>query len=262
MKRLLTAILTLLAFTIFTQAQQIKLEGVYNGENLIVMNPFGPTGVGFCVSEVTVNGEISTAEINSSTFEINFLEYNFSKGAEIKVVISHKPNCKPKVINKHVLKPKSTYELVDIRVDQKKQRLSWTTVGETGKLPFTVQQYRWNKWTNVASVMGKGIPEKNQYSVKVNIHSGKNRFRVKQTDYTKKPNYSRELSFTSLKKTVKFDFNKFRGEIEFTAPTQYEVFDAYGRKKISGYGKKINVSDLDKGTYYLNYDNSMESFKK
>lgn len=262
MKKLLLTIVALGFFSSFVFSQEIKLEGVYNGENLIVLNPFGSTGVGFCVYGVTVNGETATSEINSSTFEINFLENELSKGDQVNVVIRHKPGCTPEIINKHVIKPKSTYELLDIRIDQRNSVLTWTTRNETGKLPFTVQQYRWNKWTNVKRVMGNGTPEKHTYSAKVHTHSGKNRFRVKQTDYTKRPNYSRELSFMSLKKTVTFNYKKFRGKINFSAATKYEIFDAYGRKIMAGYGDKIDVSDIDKGTYYINYDNSTESFEK
>ena len=262
MKRILLTLFAICAFGLYTQAQTISLEGVYNGDNLVVMNPFGPTGVGFCVNEVTVNGQIATSEINSSTFEINFLEYDMDKGEGLEVVIRHKPGCQPRVVNKNVIKPRSTYKLVDIRINQEKEVLSWTTVSETGEIPFVVQQYRWNKWTNVASVMGEGVPEKQEYSVNVHIHSGENRFRIKQTDYTNEPNYSRELTFTSLKEKVEFDFRRFRGQILFSAPTKYEIFDAYGRKTISGFGKSIDVSNLDDGTYYVNYDDSMTSFNK
>ena len=190
------------------------------------------------------------------------MDHELTKGDQINVIIRHKPGCNPEVINKHVIKPKSTYELLDIRIDQRNNVLTWTTRKETGKLPFIVQQYRWNKWTNVKRVMGKGTPQKHTYSAKVRVHSGKNRFRIKQTDFTKRPNYSRELSFTSLKKPVKFDYKKFRGEINFSAPTKYEIFDAYGRKTMAGYGDNIDVSGLDKGTYYINYDNATESFEK
>ena len=53
------------------QGGVIILEGNYQGKNLYIQNPFGSNGVGFCVSEVKVNGNITTDEINSSAFEID-----------------------------------------------------------------------------------------------------------------------------------------------------------------------------------------------
>ena len=47
----------------------IVLEGHYQGKNLYVQNPFAGSGVGFCTFEVTINGEVTTDEVNSSAFE-------------------------------------------------------------------------------------------------------------------------------------------------------------------------------------------------
>ena len=59
-----TCIAAFLAFN--SMAGVIVLTGSYQGKNLYVQNPFAGSGIGFCVFEVTVNGEISTDEINSS----------------------------------------------------------------------------------------------------------------------------------------------------------------------------------------------------
>ena len=39
------------------QGGVIILEGNYQGKNLYIQNPFGSGGVGFCVTEVKVNGK-------------------------------------------------------------------------------------------------------------------------------------------------------------------------------------------------------------
>jgi len=57
-----------------SKAGVIVLEGNYQGKNLYVQNPFAGSGVGFCVSEVIINGEVSTDEINSSAFEFIILK--------------------------------------------------------------------------------------------------------------------------------------------------------------------------------------------
>ncbi|OFY72905.1 MAG: hypothetical protein A2265_08550, partial [Bacteroidetes bacterium RIFOXYA12_FULL_33_9] len=196
MKKFIILALFSIAYT-FSIAGTIELDGVFQGKNIYVMNPFSQSGVGFCVYEVTVNGKVTTDEINSSAFEIDFSSLNINLGSEIKVSIKHKENCKPKVLNPEVLKAKSTFEIKLINVD-KEGNLNWTTENESGKLPFVVEQFRWNKWVKVGTIEGKGTPSSSNYTMKVNVHSGSNKFRVKQIDYTNKPRYSAEVPFRSM----------------------------------------------------------------
>src|SRR3954467_13307608 len=91
----------------------IILEGNYQGKVLYVQNPFAPGGVGFCVTEVKVNGNTTTDETNSSAFEVDLKSQNLAMGEKIEVKIFHKDGCKPKILNPEVLKPKSTFEIIN-----------------------------------------------------------------------------------------------------------------------------------------------------
>src|SRR6218665_2295181 len=115
--------LTLIFFLIltcngFSQGGIVILEGNYQGKNLYVQNPFGSGGVGFCVTEVLVNDNITTDETNSSAFEIDFKSHKLAIGDKVEVKIKHKEDCKPKVLNPEVLKPKSTFEVVNMTMDK------------------------------------------------------------------------------------------------------------------------------------------------
>ena len=244
-------------------AQKEKhINGVYQGENLFVMNPFASTGVGFCVYEVTVNGEITTDEINSSAFEIDLSVFQLKIGDPVTIIIKHKDKCSPKILNQNVLKSKSTYKVVEIRVDRKNNKLRWTTTDENGSLPFYVEQYKWKKWVRIKKITGKGRKGLNKYSVSVTPHSGLNKFRVKQIDYSKKPRYSPEATFRSLAPEVTFSPDKPKKDIIFSASTSYEIYNYYGRLITKGIGNKVDVSKLKKGRYFINYDNKMGSFTK
>ena len=50
----------------FSQVGTLILEGNYQGKNVYVQNPNAASGVGFCVSEVLVNGNITTDELNQN----------------------------------------------------------------------------------------------------------------------------------------------------------------------------------------------------
>ena len=257
-------ILSIFAFTlIITQSWasgEIVLDGIFQGKNLYVMNPFASSGIGFCVYEVTVNGKVTTDEINSSAFEIDLSVYQFKIGDKVSIIIKHKENCSPKVLNAEVLKPKSTFVIVSMNVENNK--LKWTTKNEAGALPFIVEQYRWNKWIKVGKVKGKGTLGINSYSIEIHPHSGNNKFRVKQIDFSKKPHYSEELTYRSKLPPVSFKPKKVENEIIFSQPTLFEIYDYYGNIVKKGFGEKIDCSGLKKGDYFLNFDNQMETFKK
>ena len=117
MKRyLLGFIFSACAFFAFSQGGVIIIEGNYQGKNLYVQNPFASGGVGFCVTEVYVNGNLTTDETQSSAFEIDFKPHKLTIGDKVEIKIKHKEDCRPKVLNPEVLKPKSTYEVTAMSV--------------------------------------------------------------------------------------------------------------------------------------------------
>ena len=251
------------------QGGVIILEGNYQGKAIYVQNPFGAGGVGFCVTEVRVNGNITTDEINSSAFEIDLKSHKLNIGDKVEVKIFHKADCKPKVLNPEVLKPKSTFEVVNISAD-KDGTLKWTTKSETGKLSFVIEQFRWNKWVKVGEVGGNGTPTSNEYSYKVSPHSGKNQLRVRQTDYSGQPRLSKavdfmsdvpEIDYSPLKATKEVNFF-IKGKQDKAAETMYEIYDQYGNIVKKGFGSKVDVSNLPKGGYFINLDNKMGEFTK
>ncbi len=243
---------------------QITVSGIYQGENLYIMNPFAPSGAGFCIFEVLVNGETSTDEIASSAFEIDFSIYNLKLGDPIEVVIKHRDGCTPQVLNPEVLMPKSTFIIENISLN-KNGTLSWITSGEVGAMPFYVEQLKWNKWVRIATINGKGTSGINNYSAKVNFVSGTNKFRVKQVDYTKKPRYSSVVEYRNPMPPVTFkpgNGMKTASTVKFSASTNYEIYNYYGQLVKKGFGSEVDVSSYKAGTYFLNYDNKSESFEK
>ena len=257
---------TILTLNAFSQGGVIVLEGNYQGKDIYVQNPFGAGGVGFCVTEVLVNGNITTDEVNSSAFAIDFKAQNLKIGEKVEVKIKHKGDCKPKVINPEVLKPKSTFEIVTMTID-KDGTVKWTAKNETGKLAYAVEQFRWNKWVKVGEVDGVGTPTPNNYTFKVVPHTGKNQVRVRQTDFSGQPRLSRPVDFVSAASEITFAPLKVSKDISFVAgdkpaETMYEIYDQYGNVVKRGFGSNIDATNLTKGGYFLNYDNKMAEFVK
>ena len=250
------------------QNEMITLNGNYQGRNLYIQNPFTDGNSGFCVTEVLVNGNPTKDEIQSSAFEIDFKSLDLKMGDPVEIKLKHKSVCKPKVLNPEVLKPKATYELIDIKISPE-GIVEWSTKNESGKLEYAVEQFRWNKWVKIGAVEGNGTPADNNYTFKASLHSGKNQIRVKQTDYTNTPKISRTAELNSNVCNIVFAPTKTSTEINFTCSdtksaveTMYEIYDEYGNVVKKGIGSKVTVTELKKGTYYINYDNKNGEFSK
>lgn len=255
--------LSILGFN--SNAGVLTLEGTYQGKNLYVQNPFAQGGVGFCVFEVVVNGKPTQDEVASSSFEIDLASLKLSIGEKVVVKLNYKDDCKPKIVNPEDLKVRSTCEIVPQSAKVNKDgTFSWSTKGETGKLPFIVEQYRWNKWVKVDEVEGKGRPEGAFYSIKYNPHSGENKIRVKQVDVNG-PHLFDPVKYRSTTAPVKMETNKEKveGTISFSDKTKFEIFDAFGNVMLKGESVSVDVVNLKKGVYYINYDNvTGEKFNK
>jgi hypothetical protein len=249
---------------LYSQSEELTVEGIYKGENLYIENPSPESGVGFCVSEVIVNDFTSTDEINSSFFEVDLGVYDFKFGDPVKIIIRYKKGCEPRVLNSEVLTPFSTYVLKSMSIDESGM-LKWSTVNESGSLPFIIEQFRWNKWVRVGSVQGKGIPALNTYYFKLDFHSGLNKFRIKQVGADSKAKYTSNIEFESSQPEINFipgNGGKTSDMIFFSDATRYEIYDYYGNLMKSGTGNDIDVRKFKPGSYFLNYDNKTETFIK
>ena len=254
----------LFSFSVFFYGYSgtIVLEGNYHNKNIYVLNVDAGSGVGYCTYEVSVNGVVSTDEVNSRSFEIDLANYQLKLGEPVTIIIKHKDDgCSPKVINPEALKPNPTFETTYINVDNR-GLLKWTTVNETAKLPFVIEQFKWNKWVQVGEVDGKGTPGVNFYSFQTEQIAGVNKFRVKQKGYIDKTKYSPSVSYTSLKSEASYVYAKKTEFVEFSEETSYEVYDKFGNIVKKGHGKAINMSNLKNDVYYMNMGNTMATFRK
>ena len=253
-----------------SDAAFLVLEGNYQGKNLYVQNPFAPGGVGFCTVKVMVNDNVTTDEWQSSAYEIDLTVHKLSVGDPVIIKLEHKEGCTPKVLNPEVLKPKSTFEVTEMQITGA-GKLTWKTKNENGKLPFIVEQFIWNKWIPVGEVNGVGTPGEHTYEFQLTPHSGENKVRVKQVDYTNRPRYSQPKTFSDpnvkevdfIPKRVKKDPIKFViAGTEKPIKTRYEIYDSYGNIVKKGFSEEVDCSGLKSGAYYINFDNKDSQFIK
>jgi hypothetical protein len=244
-----------------TSAATLILEGKYQNKNLYVHNGFDKRGVGFCTKEIRVNGQITTDETNSSSFEIDLKALQLKYGEDVTIEIVHTDGCIPRILNIEDLKPKPTFEVIMMNLTNE-GNLKWSTRDESGTLPYVIEQFKWNKWVPVGVVEGFGTPENHDYSFRASMHSGENKYRVKQKGLNSITKVSKEITVVSLVNKPSFAIPKDFSSIDFSAETAFEVYDVYGQVVKKGFGKQVKIDNLAKGDYYLCYDNELAEFKK
>jgi hypothetical protein len=260
MKRL-TSLLCVFFISGFVGAATLVIEGKYQNKNVYVQNGFVSSGVGFCAKEIKVNGKITTDETNSSAFEIDLNALQLKYGEKVTIEILHTSGCVPKVLNIDDLRPRPTFEMLTMNVSSS-GLLTWKTENESGSLPYVIEQFKWNKWVPVGEVTGVGTSEIHEYSFQVSMHSGENKYRLKQKGLNALPRLSKEVIVLSYLAQPSFAIPKNRSSIDFSAETAFEIYDVYGVVVKKGYGKQIITANLKRGNYYVCYDNTMSEFKK
>jgi len=242
-------------------AATLVIEGKYQNKNVYVHNGLGAGGVGFCTKEIKVNGNITTDEINSSAFEIDLKALHLKYGENVVIEIVHNDGCTPKVLNMEDLKPKPTFEVIMMSITPT-GLLKWSSKNEMGALPYVIEQFKWNKWVPVGEVDGLGTPESHDYSFQVAMHSGENKYRIKQKGLNALTKVSKDVTVTSSLNKPSFAIPKNNSTIDFSSETAYEVYDAYGVVVKKGFGKQVKIDNLTKGEYYLCYDKELTEFRK
>lgn len=251
----------LIFFISFSYAGVIIVEGKYQNKNIYIQNAYSQSGVGYCAFAVYVNGKLTNDEVNSTAFEIDLAQLQLKYGQDVTIKIHHRDGCTPpRVLNPDALKPIPTFEVTEMKMTNN-GLLTWKAKNEGGSLPYIIEQFRWNKWVYVGEVQGEGTPGEHSYKFQVNtLHSGENKFRLKQMGY--QPKYSAEIKIVSSTPRCIFSVSKGAKQIDFTCGTLYEVYDYYGSVVKKGYGTRVDIANLQKGGYYICYDNSIGELKK
>ncbi len=93
-------------------------------------------------------------------------------------------------------------------------------------------------------------------------HSGRNLFRIKYIDADGNVFFSNDIRFTFKDKEIQLLSGKTKDKIEFSSETFFQLFNENGAMVFDGHGTEIDISVLEKGRYYLNYDNKTTTITK
>jgi hypothetical protein len=244
-----------LLVSLASKAEILTISGVYQGKNLYVQNPFAGNMRDYCTNDVYVNEEKKEYNVASSAFEIDL---SFLKiGDPVTVKITHKSDCKPKILNPQVIVATSAFSISSFSIDQDK--ITWTTKGERPKGKIFVEQMRYNTWVIVKELNGKGNALMNSYELESSHHSGVNQYRIKYLEADGQIKYSSTVEYTSTLEPLTFYPKRVTDKITLSRPVEYELQDAFGNVIRKSKGTEIDITGSPAGVYYLNGDN--QTFK-
>ncbi|MCQ2279344.1 MAG: T9SS type A sorting domain-containing protein [Bacteroidales bacterium] len=228
--------------------EEVSAWGKYTGENVYVLNP-SENGV-FSVQEVTVDGKPYAFNHESNAFEVNLEGHELNDFVFVKITCL--PHTKPLIINSESLIHESEFSLPSFVFNKKTKLLEWKATEMDVACNYRLEQMLYGKWI-VVKKLGRPDDMIAENFLPVQI-SGMNMFRIVQTDEAGNELTSPVIKLKSPNKKVLLLSDKVKEYIEFTAVTHYELYDANGVFLKRGTAQKINVADLNKGTYWVNFD--------
>lgn len=195
MQKIILTYLFLLLIVTNSRGQQIVLEGIYTGKKIYVKNS-GINGQGNCTDKVLINGKEVPFK-NETVFQITPDSLGFKIGDSLKIIILHKTDCKPLILNDNS-SPKSTFQILSISIDQS-GTLNWVAKEKSNKNPFIIQQYINNKWTKIGETESKGDMKENNYSFKISTDIKGFDFRLMQVSELGRNKYSKTVKVSPTK---------------------------------------------------------------
>ena len=259
MKGLFFGFLLLIGASAQMFSQEILIEGNYWDKNLYIYNP-NPIQ-NSCIKSISVNNKIIDSVFNSNSVIINLKRLGLQYGDNLLLIIQHDENCEPIISNLDAVKVSSELFLESFKFVRRQSILQWEVEElDSGKV-FEIEQYIWGKW-NTALVLGNSDTiSVNKYSPV--LTSKLNLFRIKQTDPSSKNiTYTKSVKVRTGNRNIVIEKAKSRDILVFSDKTHYEIYSIDGILLTSGIGKEVDISKLEKGEYWINYDINTEIFRK
>ena len=231
-----------------TDFDEAIVDGKYSSGNIYVLNP---TENGRnCVENVIVNGKNYNFNHESNAFEVSLKQY--APNEYIIIQVQYLPGTHPQIINNDCLIHESEFSLPSFVYNKRSKQLEWKIADLDENCTYNVEQMLYGKWIAVKKLGAPNDMISNTFLPV--LLSGNNLFRMVQTDQQDQKLASQIVKLKSPNRRILLMTDKVKEAIEFTDVTHYELYDANGFFIKRGTAQKVNVADLKKGEYWINFD--------
>jgi hypothetical protein len=251
----------LIFITVYSKSdfKEMIITGNYLGKNIYVVNP--SQNDTYSVQSIFINGISTFDEIRSNAFEIDLSKFEI--GSQITLRLLYDPSIgTPVIFNPHDISSKKQIQFFNISVDKRNAILTWEVEGDNIEQDIELEHYKWDNWTTIAVISPSDVSTFPKFELAFESHSGKNLFRLKYTDYDGYAHYSDNIRYTSRTPAINLLADKVKTTLDFSDITQYEILDMTGNILLYGKDVSVDISELDKGKYLVNFDNKTTEFVK
>jgi len=146
---------------------------------------------------------------------------------------------------------------------EKSGKVTWSTLNEKKDTQMEIYERRYHSWQLIGKMRGKGVGA-NSYTF--NADTSCMIYTVRITAIDDSVRHSNPVDYPNQKniEVTSQDFTTTEQPlITLNYKTNFDVFDQYGNKVLSGCDNKVDTSKLPKGAYYFNFgDKHTEFFRK
>jgi len=259
-KRLFVIVFVLSSVFAVAQTKDINIKGHYYGANLYIFNPSIQQD-SFSVWQIIINEDTITDELNTNAIELDFSLMALETKQKLNIHINYYGDIKPVIVNPQALTPVQKFKFSRPKVRHNK--VQWRVRGDVSDYPIEVEQFKWKKWRVIAEVDPLDTVRNNYYEVEIHPHSGRNLLRLRTINLKGKVVFSREVKYNPPHMPeITLEATKVKEELVFSQETNYEIFTIDGVLIKKGRDRYVDVKELEKGEYWLNFDNKTITIKK
>ncbi len=257
-KTLIFLAFVFISLSSIAQFDTLYHEGKYFNVNVYVFNP--DVNGEYSIQEIIVNEDTVRDDLATNGIEIDFTPLELKEEAEIDIKIIYVRGYLPTIVNPEALNGQQVFRFS--RPKMVKGKLQWRVSGDLSDYPIVIEEYKWNEWRVVGEVDPLDTVKNRLYQYELKVHSGTNRIRLYTTNVQGQKIVSKELRYHTRLIAVNLESTRVKEEIVFSAETDYEIYDSEGKMIKSGTERYVDVKDLIKGEYWLNFDNQTIKIKK
>ena len=236
----------------------IILNGLYHGENLLIQNPLSRTSGGFCIEEIYLNDHLILQNPGISAVELDLSHYQLYEPLTIR--ITHQDGCEPYLLNPadFVFKKEFAYEM--LRADD--SSVKWASSGEDSSSVHYVDKSIDGLWTQIGRVQARGGFGGAEYSFEVSHNFGPNMYRLRYASTGGREVTSNPVEFLRISEPISFSPNSVVNTITLSQVAFFEIFDLEMNQITKGEGRIIELTGLSSGQYILVLDGVQHQFYK
>lgn len=238
------------------QAQEIRIQGRYRGENLFLQNPLHQSYDTFCINEVRLNGQLIVQAPRISAVEIKL--QHLPQQAKVTILIRHKTRCQPKILNPEALKTVGKASFSTFYVQE--NTLFWKVKDEEPDAQYIVEYLNGDTWDIEASLPKS--PDSSSYTyVPTTLVAGVNKFRIRYLSSTFY-RYSTDIEILLKEKIITFSPQVVQDKMTLSERSYFEILNASQSLILQGETQVIPLRKLKPGDYFIVLDGKLYPFVK